>query len=183
MRKINHLIMNTGEVLHYENNLESASGFREVFGKIDWQVKTWQNIPVSDRTEMGCLIGKEYKAYRAVLYSKEAERIPLLTTIGVVDVDAVNTETVEIMWDLVTDIYSPLCNVSVIPGIPATSAVYGKYPETPFICDVLYPYMRYLAPDVLEWNRGFTKYLGIEMLKELSQEEEDMDRKPDQQHL
>ena len=43
--------------------------------------------------------------------------------------------------------------------------------------------MRYLAPDVLEWNRGFTKYLGIEMLKELSQEEEDMDRKPDQQHL
>ncbi len=97
--------------LHYENNLESASWINPggFWQKIDWQVKTWQNIPVSDRTEMGYLIGKEYKAYRAVLYLKEAERdVPLLTAIGVVDVDAVNTETVEIMWDLVTDIYSPL---------------------------------------------------------------------------
>lgn len=48
MKKINHLIMNTGEVLQYENNLEITGWFKEICSKIDWQAEIQQKIPVSD---------------------------------------------------------------------------------------------------------------------------------------
>lgn len=102
------------------------------------------------------------------MFKRNRDGIPLLTTIGVTDVEEVNGEIVDNMWRGVTSIYRPLRNVSVIPGISATSAIHGKYPETSFICDILYPYMRYLATDVLEWNKDFTKCFGIGMLKGLS---------------
>lgn len=171
MEKINHFIMNTGQVMQYENDMEVIGEFKDIFSTIDLQAEGWQKISALDGTEVKCIIGRKQMAYKAELYLKNPEGIPLLTTIGVADIDAAGKKLVDNMWETMTDIYSPLCKVSVIPGIPATSEIPSKCLETPFICDVLYPYMRYLASDVLKWNKNFTKCLGLYIIKGLSQDE------------
>ena len=168
MEKINHLIMNTGQILQYENDMESTDEFKDIFSTINLQAEGWQKIPALDRTKVKYLIGRNEMAYKAELCLKEPdEGIPLLTTIGIADIDAAGKKLADNMWNMMVDIYSPICRVSVIPGIPATCEIPPKCSGFPFICDVLYPYMRYLAPDVLKWYKNFTKSLGLYIIKGL----------------
>lgn len=181
MENINHVIYNTGDFIQYKNDATELKNVPVKVQKIAKQAIANGYAVIGDGFALNCVINPEKKVYTATLFGSSplVDHIPLIKTSG-----AVNESGAKFVWTRMETLYEQTsidgimdklfknCRAELGKNTMGTKNV-GKEtratcPKVPFICDMIYPTIPYRL-DVCIWSGHFTKYLGITILKMLSE--------------
>lgn len=160
MKKINHITMNTGNLVQYKDDSVVMKDVVPVIEEMIDKAISTGNAPVLDGTKVECAIDEETGIYVAELYLENEGKIPLIKTAG-----AINDEGGRFLWEKMKELHQQIYGFECMAK---------KCPKAPFICDLVF-WEVFAALNILEWSGDFTKCFGIEILKKLagSKKEED----------
>lgn len=161
MENINHITFNTRNVAQYKDDSEIPEDVRPIIHEIAANAIKKGKIEIFGGVKLDCIVCANAKAYLATLYVDKPMNSPapvasLLETAGAVDEFGS-----KMLWPEMELLYKKT-------HLGIKTALDVKCPQTPYICDVLFPAFRFRI-DVSMWSGFFTKCFGIEMLKMLSE--------------
>lgn len=154
IKNVSYINLNFGNVMKCRDDSVIPDKMKPVMEKMVKQAKTSGKIYIMNGIEAKCVIEEENHVYEATLYYSGCSMMPLLQTAGALDEKAGRE-----LWRNVRGLYPVFWNGEA-PDI--------KCPKAPYICDLLFPFIR-LTPEILIWTGDFTRNFGISVLEMMLQ--------------